>query len=403
MSLRARTNIPIDGIMELLTLVLSSNYFRFGDEFYLQNVGLAMGSCLSPLLANIFMTELEDNVLARSNCKPILWKRYVDDILAVIPCEQLGDLDGLLLDLNTFHKNIQFTIEHETNSALPFLDVLIMKEGGSVVTSVYRKPTHTNQYLKYTSNHPFHVKKGIVECLRSRAVELSSNVVMLEKEKTLLFNSFLLNGYPEDLLRDILYRDRPVVKTKECLRKTPLKTICIEYVPNLSDKIRRILGSFNIRTVFKSSTTLRALLSNIKPIDVQQNSKEVVYALPCQCKELYVGETGRPLEIRIKEHRDKVKEHKISSSLVAEHAWTNMHNFNWDSAVAIYKESNVRKRKFVEAAFILCVENVISQPSYFFDDSWRSIVRPVVSDLLARGMKSSDTSQCAQQRSIEAS
>ena len=53
---------------------------------------------------------------------------------------------------------------------IAFLDTLVTREpDGKLHTSVYRKPTHTDQYLAYDSHHPQSVKRGIVKCLHDRA------------------------------------------------------------------------------------------------------------------------------------------------------------------------------------------------------------------------------------------
>ena len=57
--------------------------------------GAAMGSPLSPMMANIFMEDLEMHALETSPCKRKVWLRYVDDVFAIWP---YGDH---LLD--TFH------------------------------------------------------------------------------------------------------------------------------------------------------------------------------------------------------------------------------------------------------------------------------------------------------------
>ena len=57
-----------------------------------------------------------------------------------------------------------------TRSLLPFLDTLVTKDSDGVLTTgVYRKLTHTDQYLAYDSHHPQSVKRGIVKCLDDRA------------------------------------------------------------------------------------------------------------------------------------------------------------------------------------------------------------------------------------------
>ena len=57
--------------------------------------------------------------------------------------------------------SIKFTYEEESNNSLPFLDTLITrKEDGTVKLLVYRKNTHTHEYLYFTSHHPLHQKLG---------------------------------------------------------------------------------------------------------------------------------------------------------------------------------------------------------------------------------------------------
>ena len=51
----------------------------FDDEFYEQVEGAAMGSPLSPVVANIFMEKFEEGTLKSADLKPTMWRRYVDD------------------------------------------------------------------------------------------------------------------------------------------------------------------------------------------------------------------------------------------------------------------------------------------------------------------------------------
>jgi hypothetical protein len=57
-------------------------------------------------------------------------------------------------DLKGLSRDIKFTMELEDNSSIPFLDVLInMKEDGNLGHAIYRKKTHTKNYLHTSSNH----------------------------------------------------------------------------------------------------------------------------------------------------------------------------------------------------------------------------------------------------------
>ncbi|XP_011858751.1 PREDICTED: uncharacterized protein LOC105556278 [Vollenhovia emeryi] len=115
---------------------------RFQGEFFEQTTGAAMGSPISPIIANIFMEHFENEILKKALLKPSTWFRYVDDTF-VIWNHGSETLPQILTFINSQHPNIQFTMEIEQNSQVPFLDVLVRRnEDGTVGHNVYRKPTH---------------------------------------------------------------------------------------------------------------------------------------------------------------------------------------------------------------------------------------------------------------------
>ena len=65
--------------------------------------------------------------------------------------------------LNSIHSKIKFTTEDEEEGKLPMLDALITRrDDGSLSFSVYRKSTHTDQYLQFSSHQPMEHKLGVI-------------------------------------------------------------------------------------------------------------------------------------------------------------------------------------------------------------------------------------------------
>ena len=117
-------NITIKELKKLFLLATSQTHFFFYSKFYNQIDGVAMGSLLAPVLANIFMGFHESKWLNEYNLnKPKFYLRYVDDILAAFDNEQ--DSLNFLIFLNNRHPNIKFTIEKPINHSIAFLDALI--------------------------------------------------------------------------------------------------------------------------------------------------------------------------------------------------------------------------------------------------------------------------------------
>ena len=115
------TNILKQEMKELLYLCSKNAHFTLNSKTYLQVDGVAMGSPRGPVLANIFMIELEQNIPTLS--KDIsLWKRYVD-----IYFVNSNRISHVLESLNSFHSNIKFTIEIEKENKIVFLHILLIR------------------------------------------------------------------------------------------------------------------------------------------------------------------------------------------------------------------------------------------------------------------------------------
>ena len=87
------------------------------------------------------------------------WERYLDDcfIFWKYPWGHINELHNLL---QNFYPQIRFTMEHSSKE-LPFLDILIKKVNGQIITDINHKPTDTQQYLHFKSYHPKNCIKSI--------------------------------------------------------------------------------------------------------------------------------------------------------------------------------------------------------------------------------------------------
>ena len=103
--------------------------------------------------------------------------------------------------LNSVEQNIQFTIEMEQNNCLPFLDTLTIRKEDYLTTDIYRKPTHTDKYLDFTSHHPIQHKRSVVNTLLERAEKIPSTNAAKRKERNLVFKVLQDNNYPKKFIK----------------------------------------------------------------------------------------------------------------------------------------------------------------------------------------------------------
>ena len=119
--------------------------------------------------------------------------------------------------INNIDECIKFTREVENNNCLAFLDSLVTRNlEGSLDLSVYRKPTHTDQYLHFTSHHPLHQKLGVVRTLQHRCDSIVTKSEDKVAERKHLAGALRTCGYPTWSLRTgnrKQPRDRTAIRT----------------------------------------------------------------------------------------------------------------------------------------------------------------------------------------------
>ena len=122
--------IPTQYIREMLQLILKENSFQFNGKHYLQTHGTAMGTKMAVAFANIFMSAVETEITRLSPNKPLVWKRYIDDIFSLwnIDKRSIGSFIELA---NNYHPTIKFTAEI-SDIEITFLDTCIYKENLSL-------------------------------------------------------------------------------------------------------------------------------------------------------------------------------------------------------------------------------------------------------------------------------
>ena len=171
------TSIKREDMKSLLLLCTKSVPFTFNDDMYIQIQGVAMGSPLGPLLANVFMSELEVPTLANDLD---MWMWYVDDTFSFMKANQQTEV---LRKLNSFHPSIQFTYEREKNKSISFLDVFVERDSENKLnTSVYRKCTSNDICINWYAHAPNTWKIATLRNLIKRAFSISSTESLAEKK-----------------------------------------------------------------------------------------------------------------------------------------------------------------------------------------------------------------------------
>ena len=217
-TLAARTKWSVDDIMSLLEISIETYFKMIDGKIYLQRDGLPIGKSISKPLAGIYMHWFEENHVFKeeNESKLVYWKREMDDIFFIWRGSK-DELEVFVWHLNGVEFKIKFTLNHEKDNFIPFLDVGITKKANRLITNVYRKPTHTQQYINWNSNHPKNLLLGVMKGLIHRAHILCDEKEDLMEELCLLRDVFISNGYPVKLVKETLEKSWEVETLKAVL------------------------------------------------------------------------------------------------------------------------------------------------------------------------------------------
>ena len=181
---------------------MEAPFLSHKGELYCQIDGVAMGSPLRVLFANMYMVEVEENTFRRHD-KPTLYARYIDDIFVTSKDE--ADLKNIQEALQR-NSVLKFTIEKSQDQRIPFLDVMVKREDNVISTTVYTKPTNIGRCLNAKGECPDAFKKSVISAYVNRALTHCSSWRLVHAELDRIRQLLTNNGYNEDMVEDCIRR-----------------------------------------------------------------------------------------------------------------------------------------------------------------------------------------------------
>ena len=306
---------------------MDHNYFEFRDKFYKVEKGTNMGNPISPLISEVFMSAFETK-LKNENLLPRLWLRYVDDIFAIVKCDEV---ENVLNILNSRFDSINFTEEKERNGKLAFLDLELKRINNKIEIGVYHKETSTKRVIPNISHCAIQHKLAGFHSHIHRLCRLPLSIENYKKEYDYIQEIAKINGYSSELVDNIVYKHSEKVRRSNLStffatnEKLNLKRVSISFVPRITNKLKSKFKEFGMQFVYRNESKLVNLLGTTKDKTPQLN-KSGIYSVECgDCKRSYHGQTKRAVTVRVGEHFKCIRNNMPSRSAVALHALVNEH------------------------------------------------------------------------------
>lgn len=253
-----------------------------------------MGNSLSGTLATFVLDDMLNENIGQD--KPKLIKKYIDNFLII---DSDDSIEGLFRKLNECHKTIKFTIEKEVNKKLPFLDILLERKNGRLITDWYQKNISSGRLLNWLSAHPYKMKFNIGLSFANRVLKLSDSQYHPKNYK-IIKNILIKNNFPENIARRIINQSKNYKPKDNNNNLYPIFR-SLPYVAGLTDAITKNVQDIvpNIKFESKPLNKLRSTVFTNTKTKYKKQRQGHVYKINCKgklnepCNVNYIGESGR--------------------------------------------------------------------------------------------------------------
>lgn len=258
-------------------------------------------------------------------------------------------------------------MEIEENGQLPFLDVLVKRgNNNKLAHAVYRKKTHTDRYLHAKSHHHPQQKRSLIKTLMHRANKIPDETSKPEERKH-IEQALMKNGYTKKEIRNACH-----TKPKGEKEQQPVTYARLPFIAGVTDRLKKTLSKKNIGVRYNTVKKIQQVLPSNKDA-LPKLSTKGVYQLKCSCGKAYIGQTGRSVKCRIKEHQRDARLRNIERSAIAEHLHENgQHIINFQEVEILSRTENYYPRVIRESLEIMKNGNNFNrEDGYRLSNTWK--------------------------------
>ena len=220
-----------------------------------------MGTKMALAFTNIFMATIEKGIISKSKIKPLVWKRYIDDVFCLWDTNE-DNIKEFVQWANHYHDTIKFRAEISDSETAAFLDTKVYKgerfnRDFTLDVQTHYKQTETFQYTNFYSCHPPDVKKGFIKGEAVRLLRTNSSHSTFNKNmqsfKTRQKNGGYSNEFLEKHLLEVNFKDRKrFLENKDNSAKKKILPFVTQYHPALPNLKNILWGN---GTLFKINCT----------------------------------------------------------------------------------------------------------------------------------------------------
>lgn len=210
---------PLDAVLEAMVIIMKNNIFEFGDCYFLQLLGTAMGTSAAVMWATLYFAYHEvRNLIPKHGHNLFYFKRFIDDMFGIWTGNANTDWLSFCNDVNNFGKLTWDILEQELSTTVNFLDLTLSIQGHKIVSRTYQKEMNLYLYIPPASAHPTGCIKGTVFGLTRRYYAQNTFRRDYINFIKLLYHRLIRRGWDRSKMRQMIL---DACSTVERTNKTP--------------------------------------------------------------------------------------------------------------------------------------------------------------------------------------
>lgn len=324
--------VSLSNFLSLLEFYLKVTFIVFNDQPYLQRNGICIGSCLAPLLVDIFLANVDCSLSIGFSARKIVKVfRYVDDFLVLLSIDSSyqDSVTKILGDFSREGRGLVFTFELPQDGVLQFLELRLEFCERHVCWSYH--PRANKDLLPFKSAHSKIVKRGIAMAAMETALRKSCTHKMHDSFANQI-SRLLAAGFPRSLLiavAETLFQKKKTAKRADAVQDKA-RPVVVPYMHGISHQLKKVAGRHGVAMALSAPNKLSKLCSRTcgmnrggckirHGVTYVPCAVGVVYAIPLSCGRFYVGKTGRCINERLREHAQKVNKNEDKGAHLVAH------------------------------------------------------------------------------------
>lgn len=247
--------IVLHPLAQLSNVLMDNQWVSFEENLFRRRQGVSMGGACSAEWADTHLAVTGDQVFLRSTFpgQALWYVRFRDDALWCIPVQWTrDDITRHAEDFTAESGGLQLDIQFPEGNKINWLDLTLSwgNPDGSLVSTLYRKPTYSGMYVAWDSAHSRSVFPAWVT---AEVTRLATNCTMLQdaEASALKFAKYLLmRGYPQweqhiiKLVRRAHERRRFELLKPLVVKHTPIPLVLPHCFPFVGPDIKHTAARF---------------------------------------------------------------------------------------------------------------------------------------------------------------